>query len=96
MKPTKKLLERAANRLDLPADVMAGQPRLELTGFSRLSVEQHRGVLEYTEEAVTVALREGTVRVTGEKLSISLMNHAFVVIDGILRNVALEPGGRHD
>ena len=96
MKPTKKLLEHAASRLDLPAEVVAGQPRLELTGFSRLSVEQHRGVLEYTEEAVTVALREGKVRVTGENLSISLMNHTFVVVDGVLRNVALEPGGGHD
>ena len=96
MKRTRKLLERTAERLDLPGEVLAGQPRLELTGFSRLSVEHHRGVLEYTDEAVTVALPEGRVRVTGTHLSISLMNHAFVVVDGALRNVALETEGSHD
>lgn len=96
MKRTRKLLERTADRLDLPGEVVAGQPRLELTGFSKLSVEHHRGVLEYTDEAVTVALQTGRVRVTGQHLSISLMNHEYVVVDGDLRNVALEPGDGHD
>ena len=96
MKRAKKLLERTADRLDLPGEVVAGQPHLELTGFHKLSVEHHRGVLEYTDEAVTVALRDGHVRITGQGLSISLMNHEYVVVDGALRNVALEPGDRYD
>lgn len=96
MKRARKLLERTADRLDLPGEVVAGQAHLEMTGFSKLSVEHHRGVLEYTDEAVTVALRDGKVRITGQNLSISLMNHEFVVVDGVLRNVALEPGDSHD
>lgn len=96
MKRARKLLERTADRLDLPGEVVAGQAHLEMTGFSKLSVEHHRGVLEYTDEAVTVALRDGKVRITGQNLSISLMNHEFVVVDGTLRNVALESGDGHD
>lgn len=96
MKRARKLLERTADRLDLPGEVITGQPHLELTGFTKLSVEHHRGVLEYTDETVTVALRDGQVRITGRNLSISLMNHEFVVVDGVLRNVALEPGDSHD
>lgn len=96
MKRARKLLERTADRLDLPGELVPGQAHMELSGFSKLSVEHHCGVLEYTDEAVTVALRNGHVRITGKKLSISLMNHEFVVVDGVLCNIALESGGSHD
>ena len=96
MKRARKLLQQTAERLDLPGEVVAGQPHLELTGFTKLSVEHHRGVLEYTDEAVTVALRDGRVRITGKNLSISLMNHEYIVVGGTLCNVALEREGGHD
>ena len=39
------LLERAAQLLDLPADALAGVPRLELVGDGELRVENHKGIL---------------------------------------------------
>ncbi len=93
MKRARKLLENAAARLDLPEDLAAGLPKLELTGFSKLTLTQHRGVLEYTGEAVTVALSEGRVRITGSGLSISLMNRGFLILSGALRGIELIPGG---
>ncbi len=92
MKQARKLLEAAAAKLDLPADVAAGLPKLELTGFSRLSVERHRGVLEYSGEAVTVALEDGRIRVTGDGLSITLMNRGCLELTGALRGIELIPG----
>ncbi len=83
-------------RLDLPEDVVAGTPKVELTGFSRLSVEQHQGVQEYTSEAVTVSLPMGRMRITGNRLSITLMNRAFLVVTGELRGIELIPEGGHD
>ncbi len=96
MKRTRQLLERAAQRLDLPAEVLAGLPRVELVGFGQLTVEHHRGILEYTDEAVTVAVPDGRVRVTGRRLTIHLMNHDYVMVRGALEHVALQPEGRHD
>lgn len=93
MKQTRKLLEAAASKLDLPVDVAAGLPKLELTGFTRLLVERHRGVLEYSGEAVTVALEDGRIRVTGEGLSITLMNRGCLELTGAMRGIELIPGG---
>lgn len=89
----RKLLERAAARLDLPGEA-AGLPKLEINGFSRLSVEQHRGILEYTGEAVTVALADGRVRITGCRLSITVMNRSFLTLTGKLRGIELIPEER--
>ena len=44
------LMERACQALELPADLAAGVPRLELTGDSQLRMENHRGILSYGTE----------------------------------------------
>ena len=43
----RKLLERASRQLELPAEIVAGLPRIEVTGTGELSIEPHRGLLEY-------------------------------------------------
>ena len=89
MKHTRKWLEETADRLDLPGEIVAGLTKLELTGFSRLSVEGHRGIVEYSPEAVAVRVKAGTVRVEGSNLSIALMNHDFLVLAGKITAVNL-------
>ena len=39
--------ERTAEVFDLPADALAGLPKLELVGDQELWVENHRGILSY-------------------------------------------------
>ena len=46
MNKAKKLLSDAAQRLELPADIAAGLPKMELTGTVEFSLEPHRGLLE--------------------------------------------------
>jgi len=41
------LLEKTAQLLDLPADAVAGVPRLELVGTGELRMENHKGILAY-------------------------------------------------
>ena len=41
--------------LELPADLAAGVPRLELTGDSQLSMENHRVILSYGTEEICVS-----------------------------------------
>lgn len=95
MKRAQKLLAAASSKMDVPGEIMAGLPKLELTGFSQLSIEHHKGVLEYSPETVSVDVGIGSVRITGSGLSISLMNHGYVVVTGTLRNVELMTGGQH-
>ena len=44
------LMERASQALDLPADLLAGLPRLELIGDCQLRMENHKGILSYGTE----------------------------------------------
>lgn len=96
MKQPRKFLQETSQKLDLPADIAAGLPKLELTGFSQLSIEHHKGILEYTDKVIAVALNIGTVRVTGSKLTIRLMNREFLVLSGELAQIELLAEGAHE
>ena len=45
------LLEKTAEVFDLPGDVLAGLPRLELIGSREMRMENHRGILSYSPDA---------------------------------------------
>ena len=48
-------LERTAEVFDLPADALAGLPKLELVGSGELRVENHKGILAYGREEIHVS-----------------------------------------
>ena len=49
------LLEKTAQVLDLPGDVVAGLPRVEITGSRELRMENHKGILAYGTEEIHVS-----------------------------------------
>ena len=59
------ILERTAQLLDLPVDVVAGFPNLELLGDRQLFLTRHRGILSYSDTAIDVNCGELLVRVRG-------------------------------
>ena len=84
------ILERTAELCDLPADVVAGLPRIELTGDSQLRMENHKGILSYGTDEIRVSGGKLIIRVVGEELELKAMNATELLICGRLRAVELE------
>ena len=76
------VLNTVAELFDLPADVVAGLPRLEMVGSRQLYVEQHTGILSYSEEQIDVNTSAGVLRVTGEGLTLVAMTAEELRIGG--------------
>ncbi len=85
--PKKNLWERAADALDLPADVIAGLPRLEILGCRRLLVENHKGILEYGDEEIDLNGGQVIIKVKGKGLSLRSMNATELSLDGLIFSV---------
>lgn len=83
------LPEETADRFDLPADAVAGMPRITITGRSRVLIENHRGLLEYGEELIEVAGGRIRVRIHGTDLQLRAMDHSDLVIHGHILSVEL-------
>lgn len=76
------VLETVAELFDLPADVIAGLPRLEMVGGRQLYVEHHTGLLAYTENQIDANTPAGVLRVKGERLTLLAMTAGELRIGG--------------
>ena len=85
--PKKGLLERAAGALDLPPDVIAGLPRLEIAGCRQLLMENHQGILEYGDEEICINGGQVIVRVKGQNLELRAMNTDDLSLEGLIFSV---------
>ena len=76
------VLDTVAELFDLPADVVAGLPRLEMVGSRQLYLEHHTGLLAYTEEQIDANTAAGVLRVRGDRLTLLAMTAEELRIGG--------------
>ena len=79
----------AMERLDLPGELAAGVPVVELTGNRQFLMVQHKGVLSYSTELVEVSAAGLQVRLTGRDLQLVAMTESELRICGTIEKVEL-------
>lgn len=82
-------LEKTAELLDLPADALAGVPRLELTGDRELRMENHKGILAYGSEEIHVSAGSFLVKISGQELELRAMTGLELLITGKIEHIQL-------
>lgn len=83
------LLEKTAEVLDLPGDVVAGLPRLELTGSRQLRMENHKGILAYGSQEIHISGGKMVIKVRGSDLELKAMNASELLITGDIAGIDL-------
>ena len=83
------LMERTADFLDLPADVLADLPRLELIGDGELRMENHKGILAYGPEEIHVSGGAFVVKITGQEMELRAMTGLELLITGRIARIEL-------
>lgn len=82
-------LERTAEVFDLPGDVVAGLPRVELTGSRELRMENHKGILAYGPEEIHVSGGRLIIKIRGSNLELKAMNAGELLITGEIAGLDL-------
>ncbi len=85
-----RIRNRIAGALDLPGDVVLDLPRITLIGNAEMSVENHRGLIEYSPQCVVIGLGEGQVVVRGEDLRIGSIVPEEITLSGRIASVGFE------
>ena len=83
------LMEKTAQLMELPADVLAGLPRLELIGDGELRIENHKGILAYGTQEIHVSGGHYVVKITGTDLELRAMTGLELLVTGHIRQVQL-------
>ena len=78
----RRVMTRAAELFDLPADIVAGLCHLEMIGDRQLFLEGHGGILSYGTEQIDVNAGPLLLRVRGEELTLCSMTDTELRIAG--------------
>lgn len=81
------VLNEVAELFDLPADVIAGVPRVEMVGCRQLYVEHHTGILSYSQERIDANTTGGVLRIQGKGLTLLAMTAGELRIGGEIETV---------
>ncbi|MDE7218482.1 MAG: sporulation protein YqfC [Oscillospiraceae bacterium] len=83
----KNFLDEAAELFDLPPDLVAGLPHIEVVGNTHFYMERHKGILSYSGEEIDINGEKGIVRVYGEHLELMSMTGDQLRIKGTISRV---------
>lgn len=83
------LLEKTVQAFDLPADALAGLPRIELVGDRELRMENHKGILAYGTQEIHISGGVFIVKVMGEGLELRAMTGLELLITGQITAIQL-------
>ena len=83
----KNMMSEAAERFDLPADLLSGLPHVEVAGDRQFYMENHRGILSYSNEEIDITADGMVVRVFGKGLELVSMSGEALRIRGVIERV---------
>ena len=86
-KREKKVLSDAAELFDLPADLLMGLPHVEVMGDRQFYMENHRGILSYSDEEISISAEGIIIRVRGKGLELVSMSGEALRIRGAISHV---------
>lgn len=86
-KREKHIMSEAAERFDLPPDLLSGLPHVEVTGSRQFYMENHRGILSYSTEEIAVSAEGLIVRIHGRELELTSMSGEALRIRGVIERV---------
>lgn len=84
------VLAGAAELFDLPADMVAGLPHVEVVGSSHFYLENHHGILSYSGEEIDINGEGVVIRVFGSGLELVSMTGDALRIRGTIQRVEWE------
>jgi len=76
-----------ANKMDLPQDVMMDLPRITMIGQIHIYIENHRGLLAFTDKELRLLLKQGQLLIKGKTFVIKTILPEEILLEGKIDQV---------
>ena len=86
----KKNIRKIDELLELPKEVCSNVPKIILTGFDEMIIENFKGILEYEEFLVRINTHIGIVNINGYGLSLENMTDDDIRVKGKIESLEIE------
>ncbi len=87
IKNTRNKIERI---LELPIEVTTDIPKITITGFNQIMIENYMGIIEYEEYLVKINTSIGIIIMEGNKMNLNQINENDILISGEIFKLYLE------
>ncbi|MBO8156045.1 MAG: sporulation protein YqfC [Bacillaceae bacterium] len=83
----RKMKQWLINQFDMPADVMHELPRITTIGQIHAYIENHQGLVTFSEKEILLKMTRGYVKVTGENFVLKMMLPEEILVEGQIHSV---------
>ncbi|SET63903.1 sporulation protein YqfC [Salinibacillus kushneri] len=82
-----QLKQWVVNYFNLPEDVLLDLPRITTIGQIHAYIENHHGLVTFSENEILLRMKQGYVRVKGENFVLKTMLQEEIIVEGKIREV---------
>lgn len=86
----KKKINKIDRMLELPQEVYTNVPKVIITGFDEMIIENFKGILEYEEFFVQVNTYLGIVNINGYGLTLENMTDDDIKVKGKIESIEID------
>lgn len=86
-KKSYRLREKISNTFDLPKDIVLDISKIIIIGTGQITVENHKGIIEYSEELIRINVGSSIMKLRGRKLTIKTILQEEITITGEITNI---------
>jgi sporulation protein YqfC len=87
VKKSYRIRERISNTFELPQDIVLDVSKVIVIGTGQVTVENHKGIIEYSEELIRINTGNGIIKLYGRGLSIKTILQEEIIIIGEIINI---------
>lgn len=76
--------------LEMPKEVCSNIPKISITGFDEMIIENFKGILEYEEFFVRINTHIGIININGFNLNLENMTNDDIKVKGKIESIDME------
>lgn len=82
-----RVINWMTQNMDLPQDVMMDLPRITMVGQIHIYIENHRGLLTFSEKELRLLLKQGQLLIKGKAFVIKTILPEEILLEGKIEQV---------
>jgi len=87
-KGSKRIKEKISNVFELPKDIVLDVSKVIIIGTEQVTIENHKGLVEYNEDLIRVNTGSGIMNLCGRKLCIKHIFQEEITITGEIQSIS--------
>lgn len=76
--------------LEMPKEIYSDVPKITITGFDEIIIENYKGILEYEEFFIKIKTYIGNININGYQLELENMTNDDIKVKGKIESIDLE------